>query len=314
MLPATMSALLKQIQSDAVDASVPISNVLRKCAVLGAQLKNNELRDWAFKELNGYTGDDDVPPYRVIGAPTLANLHASGWDYKATPLASLLLPEKLQKHATAIEFGQPVAALEALIKGSDDSGTVMMPWPGDWVLWVQKEGKFAKGAHVIVHSIWQSASTAAVVGIIDTVRNRILEFCLRLGQETPELLEEHADVVPSPAVATAARDIYNQVFVIGDHTGNIANASPGATLTTGIAAGDLAGLIGELQALGVPQGDAEELQQAIAEGDANTLGPRVKKWLEKVPKAIGTGLWKVGSEVGVSVITKAVLAYYGIPS
>jgi hypothetical protein len=77
MLPNPMSALLKEIQADAIDTKVSISNVLRKCAVLASQLKNNELRDWAFKELNGYP-DTDIPPYRVVPAAAQAHLSRGG--------------------------------------------------------------------------------------------------------------------------------------------------------------------------------------------------------------------------------------------
>ncbi len=64
-----MPSLLKEIRDAAVDANVPIANVLRKCAVLGAKLKNNELRDWALQELNGYKDGNDLPEYRKVMAP-----------------------------------------------------------------------------------------------------------------------------------------------------------------------------------------------------------------------------------------------------
>ena len=69
-----MPSLLKEIRNAAVDANVPIANVLRKCAVLGTQLKNNELRDWAFQELNGYGSEAEVPDYRRVMAPLTGNL------------------------------------------------------------------------------------------------------------------------------------------------------------------------------------------------------------------------------------------------
>ena len=64
-----MPSLLKEIRDAAVDANVPIANVLRKCAVLGAKLKHNELRDWALQELNGYKDENDLPEYRKVMAP-----------------------------------------------------------------------------------------------------------------------------------------------------------------------------------------------------------------------------------------------------
>jgi hypothetical protein len=54
-------SLLQDIQDAAVDAAVPISTLLRKCAVLAARLDNDELRAWVAKELNRYEKAEDVP-------------------------------------------------------------------------------------------------------------------------------------------------------------------------------------------------------------------------------------------------------------
>jgi len=307
-----MSALLKEIQSDAVNAAAPISNVLRKCAVLAAQLKNDALRDWSFNELNGYP-DGDVPIYRRLPSVAQANMRVGAWEHKGTPLASMIMPEPLQDRATSLEFRQPIAALQALVSDGDNTGLVMIPWPGDLVLWVQKEGKFAKGAHVVIHAIWQSVSTAAIVGIIDTVRNRVLEFSLRLGQQIPELLEQPADA-PPPQAVDAAQTIYNQVFVYGNNTGAITNASPAAISTTHVQSGDLRTLIETLAQLGIPKGELTELEKAIEDEKNVTLGPKVRGWLTKASSATASGAWKVASGVGVNVISKSVLAYFGIPS
>jgi hypothetical protein len=168
-------SLLKEIQDGALDTNVPITTVLRKLAVLAAQLKNDELRDWAFSELNGYTGQDvKLPTYRELGASPHGNLSQPGWQQNNAPIPSLILPEGLRERADMLDFRQPIAEIESLAVGDGDG--VVFNWPGDWVLWAQKEGKFARG--VVLHAIWQKVSKAAVVGIVDTVRTRILEFCI----------------------------------------------------------------------------------------------------------------------------------------
>lgn len=308
-----MPSLLKEIQAAAVDANVPIANVLRKCAVLAAQLKNDELRDWAFRELNGYDAAE-VPEYRILGAPTRAHLHVGGWEYKATQLASLALPEKLQERAEVLKFSEPIATVEALVRDAETS-TLMQQWPGNLVLWVQKEGKFSKGAHVIIHSIWQEVATASVLGIIDAVRNRILEFCLRLAKESPDLLADDVEA-PSPDAESAAKQVFNQVFVMGDNTGNIASGSPGSMQAAQtVEQGDLAGLLKLLTDSGVPAVEVQELGAALEEEKtAQGIGPKAKAWLAKATKAIGSGAWTVAKGVTTTTITKAVLAYFGIPS
>ena len=97
-----MPSLLKEIRNAAVDANVPIANVLRKCAVLGAQLKNNDLRDWALQELNGYKDENDLPEYRKVMAPLkgdFAGPFQSG--YTNAPVPAMLLPAELQDPGTA---------------------------------------------------------------------------------------------------------------------------------------------------------------------------------------------------------------------
>ena len=50
----TDQPLLAQIGRDALDDRVPLATTLRKCIALGAQARNDELRDWVSKELDGY--------------------------------------------------------------------------------------------------------------------------------------------------------------------------------------------------------------------------------------------------------------------
>lgn len=55
-------SLLRDIQQAAVDSSIPLSDLLRKCTLLAARLQNDELRSWVARELNGYESADELPP------------------------------------------------------------------------------------------------------------------------------------------------------------------------------------------------------------------------------------------------------------
>ena len=44
-------------------------DLLRKVVALGGRSGSAQLRDWATRELWGYGPNDDLPPYRRIGAP-----------------------------------------------------------------------------------------------------------------------------------------------------------------------------------------------------------------------------------------------------
>jgi hypothetical protein len=44
-----------------------VGTLLRKCLVLGDDLKNRELTTWAYKELIGYEADEaEIPENRII--------------------------------------------------------------------------------------------------------------------------------------------------------------------------------------------------------------------------------------------------------
>lgn len=58
--------LLDDIIDLATDDKQSIAVLLRKCIILASQLKNERLKVWANKELNGYDPDDSLPPYRTL--------------------------------------------------------------------------------------------------------------------------------------------------------------------------------------------------------------------------------------------------------
>jgi hypothetical protein len=56
--------LLDEIIALATDMKQPLTLILRKCLILGYQLRNDRLKAWANQELNGYNSPEDLPKYR----------------------------------------------------------------------------------------------------------------------------------------------------------------------------------------------------------------------------------------------------------
>ncbi len=306
-----MLSLLKEIRDAAVDANVPIANVLRKCAVLGAKLKNNELRDWALQELNGYKDENDLPEYRKAMVPLTGDFAGplqSG--YKNAPIPAMLLPEKMQDRARTARFPAGVASLESLLEGEGEY--VTLEWPGDWILWAQRDGKF----EMTLIAARQVIGVSAIVDMIDTVRNRILEFCLRLEEEMPELM---ADDEPSPtaAVEVAASNVFNQVFVFGPYTGNIANASPAVEqIALDVKKGDLSGLTKALREVGVPPDQVDALKSAIEDVGENgqKVRPIATDWFKRAKQAVASDTWSLAKGVTINTISHAVQSFLGLGS
>lgn len=61
-----MSSLVEELQRDALDHRVRLSDLLRKAKTIAVKLDLPELEKWVQNELNGYQSGADVPDYRVI--------------------------------------------------------------------------------------------------------------------------------------------------------------------------------------------------------------------------------------------------------
>ena len=59
-------SLLREIQNDAVNSNVKVSDLLRKCKILAYRLGNNDFKSWVEFELNGYSKIEILPNYRVL--------------------------------------------------------------------------------------------------------------------------------------------------------------------------------------------------------------------------------------------------------
>jgi hypothetical protein len=87
-----VSALLDDLISLAIDGSQPLPDILRNFLLLGHELQNRRVKDWANLELNGYKSGKDVPEYRIVPALARGNFvgpfHA---QYNHYLIASLVL-------------------------------------------------------------------------------------------------------------------------------------------------------------------------------------------------------------------------------
>ena len=61
-----MSSLVEELQRDALDSKINVSDLLRKSLVVATKLNLADFRKWVECELNGYGKDDGLPDYRLI--------------------------------------------------------------------------------------------------------------------------------------------------------------------------------------------------------------------------------------------------------
>jgi hypothetical protein len=211
-------SLLREIQAAAVDSSVPLSTLLRKCKVLAARLGNPEFKQWIDAELNGYASKDALPPYRVLNTHSKGHFSGpfqSGLRNADIPL--LCVPEEWRESMGHCYLMQPIAALESLAANSDGD-TAQEPWNPDLVAYVG--GKIYQGMNCM--QAWKVIPINSLVAALDTVRTRVLNFVLEIEVEAPDAGE--APVNSNPVPQEKVHQIFNTYI-----SGNVQNLATAST-------------------------------------------------------------------------------------
>jgi hypothetical protein len=187
--------LLREIQSAATESKVDISTVLRKSGILAARLQNPELEVWVDRELNGYGDGSVLPPYRVVPVEVRGHLrNRSGLHWNPAPIMTASMPERLRAWGEACYLRQPIAEIASLAADARDGSQLQVPWPQELAVRFGAEGY--NGFECL--GAWQVVSPQALVGVVDTVRNRILDFSLKIEAENPDAGEAPPGTQPVP--------------------------------------------------------------------------------------------------------------------
>jgi len=304
--------LIQEIQIEAVDGKSDLSTVLRKCLVLGSQLGHQQLKDWAKWELDGYPESSELPDYRVLhGLESFGIfLGAAGSGLRNVPVSVLKLPEQVRENYTNPPVRQGVRAIAEMLKAGNQ-GSIEWAWPAIACEVFDHEGY---RSDFRLMQAWINVPVAALVGILDTIRNRLLSFVLEI-----ETILGPDEIVPSKAskdtkTAQITQTFHQTIFGPVSNVGTTDSFSQ----TVIVAVGDLDGLKARLREKGLPEPDLQELEKAI-KADATEskqaerhFGKHVAGWLGDIVKKAGGGALKLGTDLVATVATKALKDYYGI--
>jgi hypothetical protein len=158
-------------------------------------------------------------------------------------------------------------------------------------------------------SAWQEIPATEIVQLLSAVRNRILDFVLRIEGENPDAGEAaiHSQPVPSEHLQNL---VNNNSFGPTNFAQNSHSFSQ--TATAGIQPGDLTSLKSHLASAGIPSVALAELESAIAadttSGDTKGPGSRVREWIGKA----ATGSWEITKAISIQLIGAAIKHYYGL--
>lgn len=299
--------LIDRIIEAALDDAKPIGSLLRMCLVLAHRLKNEELKLWTERELDGYRDleMEDIPEYRVVRSVAKGlMLGPYGKSIKDQPIPAMILDEIHRFWADTVYLTQPIGSYD-MKDTANGKGKLVIEWPANLVVLYQN--KIMPG--YTLNRAYQELPESCIVGLIENVRNRVLKLVLELKDQPRSNDGDKPEDIPEEKLRHFVTNIiYGGQNVIGSTTQNVQQIGD---IT--IPKGDLNALRAALSQIGVSKDEAASLEAALEEdinekGDRAEIGPRVKSWMD----SIVSGGAKAGGQISISLITAAVCKYLGI--
>lgn len=257
-------SLLREIQNDLATAGGDAIIVLRKARILAARLKNKDFEEWIQRELNGYPDKTTLPSYRIVPVNAKAHLVIGWQQLTSAPVMASLIPERFREWATTAYLSDPISQYASLVSDfRTETSTLRADWPQE--LAVQYGGVGYIDPQCL--SAWQEISKASIVAVIETVRNKLLDFVLEIEAENPDAGE--APPHTQPVAPERVQQLVNNYF---GPVGNIAQHGHDFTQTAhiGIQSQDFARLVTEF-ASHIHELNLDARQRQIAEVQIATL-------------------------------------------
>ncbi len=211
-------SLLRDIQETAVSADSDVATLLRKCKILAVRLGNTEFRKWVDQELNGYDDSTSLPEYRKLQVESVGHFAgAFGSGLRNAPIPPSCLPKKSQDTVRYSYLMQPISAYTSLVD-KDKRANAQENWPADLVAYVGRDIY----QNMNCMAAWKIIPFNAIVALIDTIKTRVLNFCLEIEAEAPDAGEAPLNAPP------ISQDKVTQVFNTYI-TGTVQNVATGGS-------------------------------------------------------------------------------------
>ena len=295
--------LIDELSSDLVSASGDLPSTLRRAKVLARSLGVPEFREWVDSELEGYSERSKAPSYRQFKPVNLGTYSGFfGLTFQNVPLPTYVLPEPVKGFAETLVVTDGVAVLEEL-----KSQPHQVKWPPEFVIAAREHLKLESG-DVLVDA-HQPLPAHCISGILDQVKNRLLDFVLDLQEN-----EISGDAL---AMQETPPELVRNLFVVnifGDKN-IVASGERVSQLVNDVREGDIESLIGQLKDLGLGEDDLEELKTAMADvppSSSSGLGSATQGWLGRMVEKAALGIFPDGVSVAPAKILEALHAFIGL--
>lgn len=262
-----MSGLVLELQRDALNKEVDVSDLLRKAMVVSRKLSIDEISEWISNELSGYPNDESsIPEYREVRGEIKIFNPYRGWQ----PLnfGDAEFGEELSKR----KISQAISEIGKLAN-SDNSSYLYVPFSQAIKNVLMRQMDIPLEPTLLV-------GNSVLHGILDHVRNAVLDWALDL--------ESRGIIGDGMSFSSKEKTTASQVtYQITNHIGSMQNSqiqqdSPRATQVQNITL-EQADIMKFLDAiklarddLGLDQYSKDELNTEISTIELQLASPKPK--------------------------------------
>lgn len=166
-----MTSLVHELQSDALDSSTVVSDLLRKSLVVARKLGTKDFEEWSALELKGYLGKDEVPGYRLLSGQLRV------WNpYRGLqPLIFSRSPEAAEQ-LSQCPIASAVGEIESQLRNARDNTTFQFHFSKEIETDLMRRMRIPLPPSV-------QLDAAQLQGILDSVRTVVLEWALKLEED-----------------------------------------------------------------------------------------------------------------------------------
>jgi hypothetical protein len=184
------------------------------------RLGNENFKNWVDQELNGYNNIDNLPDYRILSVDSKGYFSGASRILKNADIPLLCIPEQLRETFSTAYCAEPISAYESFLKSSEGD-SFQQKWSPDFVALYGKEII----QNMTCMSAWKVIPYGSIVSLVDSVRNRVLNFVLEIESEAPDAGEAPLNKPPLP------QDRVTQFYFTAIY-GNVENIAEGSTNIT----------------------------------------------------------------------------------
>ncbi|MEX5287304.1 hypothetical protein [Acinetobacter towneri] len=295
------TSIVLQLQELATDPNSNVENLLTKALVVARKLDIQEFRKWCELELEGYSGEEEVPAYRRIKGQLKVLNPVRG-------LIPFILPAELDEIVTNIDARQSIGDICNLI--NQNSGKIYFVFSGEMKQRLMEMQLHTVSSPMEPKLVFQPIQ---LMTILTNVKNIILRWSLQLEEDG--ILGEGLKFTEKEKAAVMSVNHYNIQNMQGV-AGNISGGTVNQNNQMNIQKMNFDSLAKHLTDNNVAFSDIQALKEAIDNDpvptEANKLGEKVSAWIGSMVGKAASGSWDISVATAGTLLAESIAKFYGI--